>query len=196
MTSGDGWNHNVHYHDELLRAVPRPCRRALDAGCGTGAFARRLAAVADEVDAIDRDADVLARARALGGAVRYAQADFLDWSGQYDFVALVATLHHLPCAPALEHAKELLAPGGVLAILGLDRAPSLADRLAQAALAYPVSRFHHWTRPVSAVGAPTLEPAMTLGEIRAGAAPILPGAVVRKRLLWRYTLLWRKPPAD
>ena len=49
----DGWNHNTHYHEQLLRAVPRPCRRALDIGCGVGQFARRLASVVEHVDAID-----------------------------------------------------------------------------------------------------------------------------------------------
>jgi hypothetical protein len=38
----DGWNHNSHYHDLLLAAVPPGCRRALDVGCGLGTFARKL----------------------------------------------------------------------------------------------------------------------------------------------------------
>jgi hypothetical protein len=33
----------------------------------------------------------------------------------------------------------------------------------------------------------------TLAEIRAAAAERLPGALPRRRLCWRYTLLWRRP---
>jgi hypothetical protein len=34
---------------------------------------------------------------------------------------------------------------------------------------------------------------MTLKEIRATAARVLNGAMVRRHLLWRYSLVWRKP---
>jgi len=105
-TSRDGWNHNTHYHDRLLRAVPRPCRRALDVGCGVGQFARVLAGVANTVDALDADAAVIrdARARSTDAPnVRFVHADFMTWSADepYDFVSLVASLHHLPFAAAL-----------------------------------------------------------------------------------------------
>jgi len=48
------FNHNDHYHRLLLRQLPPGCRRALDVGCGTGRFARRLAQRGIQVDAIDR----------------------------------------------------------------------------------------------------------------------------------------------
>ncbi len=34
---------------------------------------------------------------------------------------------------------------------------------------------------------------LTLDEVRRRAAAVLPGARVRRHLLWRYTLTWRKP---
>lgn len=37
------FDHNDHYLRLLLRQVPRNCGAALDVGCGTGRFARRLA---------------------------------------------------------------------------------------------------------------------------------------------------------
>lgn len=37
------WDHNAYYHRVLLRRTPRECRRALDVGCGAGAFTARLA---------------------------------------------------------------------------------------------------------------------------------------------------------
>src|SRR5262245_32983270 len=97
------WNHTTHYHDVLLRAVPRPCRRALEVGCGVGAFARELAARADVVDAIDRDVGVIARAsEGAPTNVQFAVADFMRFRGDgYDFVATLAALHHLPFAEAL-----------------------------------------------------------------------------------------------
>ena len=36
---------------------------------------------------------------------------------------------------------------------------------------------------------------MTWREVRIEAARLLPGARYRRSLLWRYSLLWRKPGA-
>ena len=193
----DGWNHNIHYHPELLRAVPRPCLRALDAGCGLGAFARRLARVAAVVDAIDRDAVVVARARELSAGtpnLRLTHADFLTWpESSYDFVSLVATLHHLPFVEALTKAASLLRPNGVLAVLGLHRNASVFD-LAPNVVVFPVSLCRRLVHGASEVGAPTRDPTMTLTEIRTEAAAALPGAVFRRHLLWRYSVIWSKGP--
>jgi 2-polyprenyl-3-methyl-5-hydroxy-6-metoxy-1,4-benzoquinol methylase len=58
------FDHNDRYHRLLLRQVPAGCRTALDVGCGTGRFARRLARRGIQVDAIDRSAEVIRAARA------------------------------------------------------------------------------------------------------------------------------------
>jgi trans-aconitate methyltransferase len=196
----EGWNHNTHYHDLLLNVVPRPCGRALDIGCGLGEFARRLALLADEVDAIDSEPAVLAQARQLSSEIRnlhFAEADFLTWPEEesYDFVSMIAVLHHLPFAEAITKAVMILRPCGVLAVLGLDRARSFLHASARSAIAYPVSKYYRWTRRTAVVGAPIREPAMTFEEIRSQAVELLPGATVRRHLLWRYSLVWRKPGA-
>ena len=197
-TTREGWNHNTHYHDRLLRAVPQPCGRALDVGCGVGQFARRLARVVDEVDAIDVDAAAIreARERSVGAAnLRFVHADFMTWSADqpYDFVSLVASLHHLPFAAALTRSAHLLRPGGLLVVLGLDRAPSVFHAAARSLPAFPISRYYRLRRGESPVSAPTVEPTMTLREIREQAAAILSGVVVRRHLLWRYSIVWTKP---
>ncbi|MEU9096791.1 class I SAM-dependent methyltransferase [Streptomyces sp. NPDC048361] len=74
-------NHNVHYHDLLLRELPSSCRTALDVGCGTGEFARKLARRGIEVDALDADRHVIDAAREQTAAldpprnITFAQAD-------------------------------------------------------------------------------------------------------------------------
>jgi SAM-dependent methyltransferase len=192
----EGWNHNTHYHDQLLRAVPRPCRRALDVGCGLGGFARRLAGVAEQVDAIDRDPAVIPRARALSAGVRnlrFCEADFLRWAeGPYDLISMIAALHHLPLPEALRQAASLLGSGGTLAVLGLHRDHSPLG-FAASALAFPVSYAYRLTRRTAPVGAPTRDPEGTLAEIRRRAGELLPGVIIRRHLLWRYSMLWRKP---
>jgi 16S rRNA A1518/A1519 N6-dimethyltransferase RsmA/KsgA/DIM1 with predicted DNA glycosylase/AP lyase activity len=79
MTRVDYWNHNVHYQPVILNAVPDGCGAALEVGCGDGLLARRLAARAAEVTAIDCDAGMvaLARQRTAAPHVRFVHADFL-----------------------------------------------------------------------------------------------------------------------
>jgi hypothetical protein len=44
--------------------------------------------------------------------------------------------------------------------------------------------------------APTIwPPPETYAGVRAAAARVVPGARMRRRLLWRYTLVWTKPAA-
>ncbi len=64
------FDHNDHYHPLLLRHLPPHGRTALDVGCGTGRFARRLAARGYEVDALDPSQEVIAAAEAAGGGPR------------------------------------------------------------------------------------------------------------------------------
>jgi len=195
--SADGWNHNSHYHDLLLAAVPPECRRALDVGCGLGTFARKLAARSRHVDALDQDA-VIQQARALSSdseRIRFFHADFMTWTSDepYDFISMIAVLHHLPFGSALTKASALLRPGGVLAVLGLHRARSIVHMGVRSIVGYPVSAFYGMTRPTSRVGAPVLDPTMTLSEIRREAAALVPGATIQRHLLWRYSLMWVKP---
>jgi 2-polyprenyl-3-methyl-5-hydroxy-6-metoxy-1,4-benzoquinol methylase len=194
----EGWNHNTHYHDRLLKALPRPCARALDIGCGRGGFARKLAQVAGVVDAIDVNAKALAYAEVENAGItnlRFIQRDFLTWetSERYDAITMIATLHHMPFDAAVKQATALLRPGGVLIVLGLDRSPTPIHLIAQAALALPVSRFYWATRRTGEVGAPIKEPDMTLRQIRTRARVLLPGATIERHLLWRYSMVWSKP---
>jgi trans-aconitate methyltransferase len=194
----EGWNRNTHYHDRLLAALPADCRRVLDVGCGLGTFARRLARVVEHVDALDRDRDALAQAERLSRHlpnVRFVEVDFLTWQpeGPYDAVSMIAVLHHLPFRSALIKAAALLRPGGVLLILGLDRSPSLSHYVTTRALATLISGWYRIIYPSSPVGAPIAEPQMTLREISDECAPLLPGVVIRRHALLRYSLIWTKP---
>jgi len=205
------FDHNDRYHRLLLRQVPRGCRTALDVGCGTGRFARRLARRGIQVDAIDRSAEVIRAARAAspppagGGGVRYLLADVTTVelpAGRYDYISCLASIHHVPFA-TLASLRAALAPGGVLAVLGCYRQSTAADfavflvaapvnaaaRLAVAAL----ERARHG-RPGEELPRPPVTPAlMTLGQVREAAAALLPGCAVRRLLLWRYLLVFRCP---
>ncbi|MFD4751679.1 class I SAM-dependent methyltransferase [Streptomyces sp. NPDC058426] len=200
------WDHNAHYHRAILRRLPHHRGAALDVGCGSGDLARLLARRADAVTGIDTDPAIVAKARAATPEtvpVAFATADALDEEaapGPYTVVTCVAALHHLPLAEALTSFRARLAPGGTLVIVGLHREETPADRAVSLLAVVANSAVAWWKRPGGGRGARPLamtaptRPATTgLAEIRRTAARILPGARVRRRLFWRYVLVWRRP---
>ena len=99
-------------------------------------------------------------------------------------------------------------PGGVLAAVALPRVDlprelgvELAAAVAHAPLGVAFAALRTITgadlfRPEATHAAmPVADPDFTVREVRADAARLLPGARVRRLLLWRYLLLWRRPPA-
>jgi hypothetical protein len=68
----------------------------------------------------------------------------------------------------------------------------LAARLA-AAPATPVNLWYRAIYGWGESGAPIMFPHHSWREVRAAASQTLPGVRYRRHLLWRYSLLWRKP---
>ena len=114
--------------------------------------------------------------------------------GAFDVVTALASVHHLPFNAAIQRSREVLRPGGTLLVLGiwtdnttavdqvLNRGAGLLNRLCQ----------RIWGPDV--MNAPARMPAMTLRDVRRAAAVLVPRATVRRHLLWRYVLVWHKPP--
>lgn len=175
-------------------------------GCGTGDFARRLARRAERVDACDVSAETIGTAATQlpASTVRYVRADIMDPTlelGQYDAITCVASIHHMPFAPAVDKLRARLVPGGVLLILGCYREQSSSDRLLSL-LAVPANILmgagHRAMRTAnhrSTLGhrPPVADPAMTLADIHAEVGRLLPGARIRRHLLWRYSLRFQQP---
>ena len=191
------WNHNIHYHGLVLGSIPVGAQRALDVGCGEGTLARQLRALVPHVTAIDADPDSIALARQHAGPdVEYLLGDFLTFPfrpASFDFIASVATLHHMDAGVALARMRDLLRPGGTLAIIGLPRPDFPADLpwLLASAAAWRIHRLtrRYWEHP-----SPTVwPPPETYTDMRRIAARILLGARLRRHLLWRYSLVWTKP---
>ncbi|MGP3918740.1 class I SAM-dependent methyltransferase [Nonomuraea sp. 10N515B] len=195
------FNHNDHYHRTLLRRVPNGCRTALDVGCGTGRFARRLASLGIQVDAVDPAAEVIEAAEAEGGGPRFHHADITEMElpeGHYDYISCLASIHHVPFS-TVAALRDALTPGGVLAILGcypersaVDYAWSLAAIPVNAATRLAVAAAGPRER-AEGTQAPVKQPEMSLEEIRKEAATLLPGATIRRLLFWRYLLVYREP---
>lgn len=206
--SGDGWNHNSHYHPFLLRHLPPLGKHALDIGCGTGEFTRLLAGRSQRVTAIDLSPAMIQIARERSNNfpdIEYLVGDALEVdfpSGAFDCVATIATLHHMPLGAALEKMSYALAPGGVLLVLDLYQHTGIYTLLLDAAavpwgMANKLVRTGHLSTPAPVRQAwrehSKHEMLVALDEVRRTAATLLPGACVRQHLLYRYSITWKKP---
>ena len=198
------WDHNAYYHRWLARSLPDRVGTVLDVGCGTGGLARLLACRADRVDAVDRSAVMIEQARVAAPAnVRWLLGDILDGTlvlqaRGYDVVTAVSSLHHMPLRPALRRLASLVAPGGRLLVVGLYRQVTVGDRLIEAA-ALPANAAMGVALKARGMAGkqdgamPVRAPGETFGQIGAAAREITPGAVLRRKLFWRYVLSWRAP---
>lgn len=191
------WNHNAAYHGWLVGIAAEHRGNVLDVGCGEGLLAQRLARVSRTVTAIDPDAAAIKRARARleslpNVTVRESSfASFDPDSQRFGLITFVATLHHMDLRASLTKARDMLAPNGTLAVVGLAANRTVGDWVSSA-LRVPVVRaagvLHGETRDI---GVAVAEPRESLSEIRRAAAQILPGVSVRRGLYYRYLLRWR-----
>jgi len=112
-TNRTGWIHGEEAWGEALAAIAeaRP-RRVLDAGCGTGDFARAIAA--PEVVGVDLSPAIVERARARGVDARVGDIQELPFAdGDFDLVVCNWVLYHLPeLDSGLAELARVLRPGG------------------------------------------------------------------------------------
>jgi SAM-dependent methyltransferase len=221
LLDSKGWTQNNHHHKFLLQHVPDDCQNALEVGCGTGAFARRLAERARHVVALDLSPEMIRVARSRSAEfpnLEFHVADAMSWdlpTAHFDCIATIATLHHLPLREMILKLKDALKPSGVLIIhdlfeseRNLFTAPGylpnpdawLDTLLNIVAIGVSVSlRLIHNGRlqPPPQVRAAWAaheqhDTYPKMSDVRKLCADVLPGAGVRKHLLWRYSIIWQK----
>ncbi len=205
------WSHNEYFHRWILRNLPARRDVAVDIGCGAGVLAVKLATRFARVTGIEPDEGMAAAATARladvpGASIRRCRFDEFASAasaGGADLITMVAVLHWLDLDDALTRLPALLAPGGRLLVVGLARPDSLADLAFDviSGAANPVMgmiKHPRRARPSSPIpdghpAMPVKDPVTTFAEIKTAARARLPGAAIRRRMFFRYTLRWDKP---
>lgn len=203
MGSGDPrWNLNIHYHRVFLNAAPSDATSALDVGCGDGLLTFDLAERGLDVIGVDPHAESIERARSDSRAT--GRTDFVCGDvftsdlhpGSFDLVAASAVLHHIDARAGLLRMKQLVRPGGVLAIVGFGQPDCLQDRLLEFAGAATkrarLLRREYWEHnaPIS------WPPPLTTGEMRDLGRDELPGATFHRLMSNRFSLVWEAPGVE
>ena len=183
------WNHNTHFYPLALAATP--CARALDVGCGDGLLLRLLAARCDEVVGVDPWSRPVDEANVTVIAEDFLAPDLDLEPHSFDLVCSFAAIHHMPFEPALQRMADLVAPGGRLAVVSLARETPASwplGTMSVVAHKWMARQRGYWDHP-----APVADPTLTLTQLRRVARDVVPGARLKLRLYWRWSLEWTRP---
>jgi len=201
------FDHNTFYHPFLMKSLPHHCEVSLEIGCGTGVFTRLLADRSDKVLALDLSPEMIKTAKQR--SIEYANIDYqiydaTQWNfptGKLDAIVSIATMHHLPFKEMLLRINQALKPGGVLVILDLFKAATIGD-LIFAFIAIPVNwilTYFHTGRLRESQEIRTAwaehgkrDSYPSLSNVRNICNEVLPGAIIKRHLLWRYSIIWSK----
>ena len=201
------WNHNNCYYPQIVKLIPEHAETCLDIGCGKGELSAMAAQKAQRVIAVDLAEQMIEKAKVLHSNpnIEYICGNVLDLDvadNNLDAIVTSAAAHHLPYEWLLNFAKDKLKKGGRLIILDLVKANSLSDHLLWG-FAFLPNIFMNlikngrlqkddpharevWERHGRR------DRYMTIDEIRSLADKHIPGAQVKRKLFWRYMLVWQK----
>jgi 2-polyprenyl-3-methyl-5-hydroxy-6-metoxy-1,4-benzoquinol methylase len=188
----------------VLQYIPENSRTALDVGCGDGRMARSLARRGISVLGIDVSPGMLELARARTDSklpIEYQLADVATdglRGKSFDVVLSVAMVHHLPLNEIVPRLAALVAPGGVLLIQDVTsrRGPRYLPSNVIAMITSRLRKFFGGWAGTREVGAlydkhSVGETYLSASEVERAYRPLLPDAIVKNHIEWRYTVIWR-----
>ncbi|NLY85417.1 MAG: class I SAM-dependent methyltransferase [Tissierellia bacterium] len=201
------WNHNNCYYKELIKLIPDNVGTCLDIGCGKGELSYMLSKKSKRVIAVDIAYKMIEKARVLNLSenIEYVCDNILNMDfedNSLDVIITSATAHHLPYEWLLSFAKDKLKRGGKLIILDLVKAKSLSDYIIWGFAFFPniimnivkngrLRKDHEHAKKVWERHG-KIDKYMTMDEIRAIANKHIPTAIIKRKLFWRYLLVWEK----
>ena len=201
------WNHNNCYFNYLLEFLPNRVGKCLDIGCGQGELSALLAKRSEKVVAVDLSSRMIERATEDNSLpnIEYICGNILEMTfadKSLDVIITTATAHHLAFEWLLTFAKQKLKNGGIFIVLDLVKAETLSDKVLWGFAAVP-NVFMNITKNGRLIKDDPHSAAvwkkhgehdtyMTLNEIKALTEKHLPNALIRRKLFWRYVLVWKK----
>ncbi|MBZ9621449.1 class I SAM-dependent methyltransferase [Clostridium sp. FP2] len=201
------WNHNNCYFKYLLKFVPNNVGTCLDIGCGKGELSNMLLQKSNNVIAVDLSDKMIERAKILHANknIKYICGNILNMkfeNNSIDVIITTATAHHLPYEWLLCFAKDKLKKGGKLIILDLVRAESFSDYIIWGSAFFPnivmnlvknhrIQKDDSHSREVWERHGKH-DTYMTMREIRSLVKKHIPTAKIKRKLFWRYSLIWQR----
>ncbi|MBE6068287.1 MAG: class I SAM-dependent methyltransferase [Clostridium lundense] len=201
------WNHNNCYFKHLIKFIPNNVETCLDIGCGKGELSFMLSKKSKNVIAVDLADKMIEKAKVLHSNknIQYICGNILDMKFENDSIDVIittATAHHLPYEWLLSFAKDKLKKGGKLIILDLAEAKTLSDYIIWGSAFIPnivmnlikngrLQKDDDHSKEVWEKHGKH-DTYMTMNEIKLFVKKHIPTAKVKRKLFWRYSLVWEK----
>lgn len=190
------WNHNTAYYKWIKRRTAN-CKSVLDVGCGDGSLVAYLDDGFKKLTGIDIDVSCISRANLKKSSnTQFICCSFDGYTTRqsYDAVIFVASIHHMDMPAAMEKAKTLLSPNGLLIIVGLAAPSAAMDYVIEGLRILPckvISKLRHMQSSENR-NIPVSYKLPPLDEVRDISSKTLPHAVIKYGLYYRYLLEWKK----
>jgi SAM-dependent methyltransferase len=192
------WNHNTYYHKLLLRQLSKIHNSALDIGSGLGLFSFKLSYYFKEVFSLEPDQESIDYSKSKYKSqanIKFINDSFMEYDfkdQQFDFISAIASIHHMDFILALKKMKILLKPGGKIVILGLYRESSALDYFNSITAFFPnlIMSLLSIQKKEDNCEMVTTAPKATIKEIKQVSQTILKNCQYRRKLFWRYILIY------
>lgn len=191
------WNHNTAYY-RWIKQQTVGCGSVLDVGCGDGSLAAYLDDGVKKLTGIDMDEFCISKANSENKSAntRFICCSFDDYETRqpYDAVIFAASIHHMDMVAAIEKAKSLLSPNGLLIIVGLAAPSTVMDYAIEGLRILPctmISKLRHMESSEN-LNIPVSYHLPSFNEVRDISSKMLPRAAIKYGLFYRYLLKWTK----
>ena len=193
------WTHNTAYHKWILKHI-RQSDLVLDVGCGDGLLVQKAAQICNRVTGIEPHLPSALRAQKRLENVENANIgnitfeEYSAYSSTFDVIIFVASLHHMDLESCIIKAKELLAPGGRLLVVGCSKPEGFVDFSIECLRVIPakLGSLVHREKNGGNISVPVQQPNLSLRQIRKITDIYMPNAKVHRGLYYRYLLSWVK----
>lgn len=201
------WSHNNCYFSYLMKFIPKTAETCLDIGCGKGELSVMLSEKCQKVIAVDIAEKMIEKAKVLHPKknINYICDNILEMrfdNNSLDVIITTATAHHLPYEWLLNFSKDKLKKGGKLIILDLVKAKNISDYIIWGIAFIPniimnlvknrrLQKDDDHSKEVWERHGKN-DTYMTMDEIKSMAKKHIPTAKIKRKLFWRYTLVWEK----
>ena len=124
------WNHSVAYFG-YIKNIVADCKDILDVGCGDGSLIRYLDDQKRVLIGIDADKKCIdfAANNTDSDNIKFicSRFEIYNFEKKFDAIIFNSSIHHMDMKDAVNKAKTILVPGGIILIVGLAKPSNVFD---------------------------------------------------------------------